>query len=125
MKLQEKKHSIFIFSDISGKMGDREFRDIERKLKRTPKKEDSTSEDVTQEKRNPANHPPGKMTDPYSHPVYNEISYINGQINRMDLFQVIISLFCVKEARLTKKPEAAYNYPTSNERLNEHINVMY
>ncbi len=71
-------------------MGDREFRDIERKLKRTPKKEDSTSEVVAREKQNSTNHPPSKMTDPYSHPVYNEISYINGQINRMDLFQVII-----------------------------------
>jgi hypothetical protein len=61
-------------------MGDREFRDLEKNLKRTPKKDsfDETS----------VNQPPTKMDDPFSHPVYNTISYMNGQINRMDLYQV-------------------------------------
>ena len=82
-------------------MGDREFRDHEKKLRRTPKKnsseEDSTrSVSVTSTTTSTTNDaetsssylPPGKMDDPYSHPVYRDISCINGQINRMNLFEV-------------------------------------
>ena len=67
-------------------MGDREFRDFEKNLRRTPKK--SSEEDSSSDSQSVSSHPPTKMEDPYSHPVYNAISYINGQINRMDLFQV-------------------------------------
>ena len=69
-------------------MGDREFRDFEKNLRRTPKKTEAAEEESGTDNQLVTSHPPTKMEDPYSHPVYNAISYINGQINRMDLFQV-------------------------------------
>ena len=76
-------------------MGDREFRDFEKNLRRTPKKtaEDERRDHTDHKQQQVTSDPPTKMDDPFSHPVYNAISYINGQINRMDLFQVRGSLF--------------------------------
>lgn len=66
-------------------MGDKESRDYEKNLRRTPKKSQSETDP---EPETIPKQPAAKMSDPYGHPVYNEISYINGQINRMDVSQM-------------------------------------
>ena len=77
-------------------MGDREFRDQEKKLKRTPQKIfDRNSSKINEKSSQHSDsgdfnrgHSTAKMDDQYNHPVYNTISYINGQINRMDIYNV-------------------------------------
>lgn len=73
---------------------DKECKDLTRRLEKTPRKSKKKPEscgDLIVEKAHP---PPRELFNPdnnenlMAHPVYNEISLINGQINRMDLGQM-------------------------------------
>lgn len=61
---------------------DRETRDTEKYLKRTPKKNNQSYHKILEEKQ------PMEDKENYEHDVYKDISYINGQINRMNLNQL-------------------------------------